>query len=152
MKEVKLVTKLSTVTEWQLEVILILDIINKNGKTVRKQSEKDQRVLEDTKLTTSQQYAHAKKVNGIPVFIRESVSSRSKEVILCAQHSWGHNWSPACCSGSPVQDRCEHTGDSQGLGWRVIKQLEHVSCEERLRELGLFSLVRKRPRRISDHN
>lgn len=67
-------------------------------------AEKNKRVLVDIKLITSQQYAHAaKKVNVILVFIRESVSSRSREMILCTQHWWGHNWSLAPCSGSLVR-------------------------------------------------
>lgn len=44
---------------------------------------------------------------------------------------------------SPVQERHRHTGVRQRAA-KVIKGLQHLTCEERLEEMGLFSLETKR--------
>jgi len=48
--------------------------------------------------------------------------------------------------GYPVQERHRHTVDSSTKGARMMKGLEHLSCKERLRELGELSLEKRRLR------
>ena len=91
----------------------------------------------------SQQYVlAAQKANHILSFIKISVTSRSREVILplCSALKRPHLefWSPL------------HKKDMELLEqvWRrsmkMIKALEHLSYKDRLRELGLFSLEKRR--------
>mgnify|MGYP001858528900 CR=1 FL=1 len=90
----------------------------------------------------------AKKASGILGCITKSMASRTTEVILPPPLCPGEAIPGALCPvlGSPVQKRQGSPGESPAGGHKDVRDLEHLLCEDWLRDLGLRSLEKRRLR------